>query len=196
MMIARAVMGTDVDKTRRRKLRALLASMAPAAALALVPAGALAAFSVSGLVSAPASQRASAPTDFAAGEVAGALEAHIRVTRAGSDKPRLKLVVRETGTDTTTKIKKTRLRLAKGLRFSGSEFSNRFVVKPAPLQVGAAPHKVIVVMNGTSKVVEKAARGALMRQRAIAGRRLHFQLVVVESGGVTTHLDLTTRAKA
>ncbi len=130
---------------------------------------------------------------------AGKPKAKIAVKKASGDKPALKLKVKEPKTAKAgTKIKKTKLKLPKSLRFAGKRaFFNGFRVH-ASGKVRALPtHKRVTVTTptGSRKVVEKIASGALLRRAKVAGRKLHFKLAVTDTTGKTTKLKLTTKAK-
>jgi hypothetical protein len=123
--------------------------------------------------------------------------AKIRVSHAASKKPRMKLVVKAATGKVATKIVKTKLRLPKRLRFGhGADFANGFSVKGASNPTIRRKRRALTVKtSGTSKLVEKAARGALLRRHRIAGHKLRFKLAVKDSAGKTTHLKLKTVAK-
>ena len=120
--------------------------------------------------------------------------AKIAVTHAKSERPRMRLVVK--AAKAGAKLEKTKLYLPKSLRFAkGKPFARGFTVRGFPPVIARAPHAVTVAVNGAPKLVEKAAKGALLRRHRIAGRKLHFKLTVKDSKGKTTKLKLTTKAK-
>jgi hypothetical protein len=122
--------------------------------------------------------------------------ASIAVTHAKSKKPRLRLVVKEGTNKAATKIKRTKLRLPKRFRFAkGTAFSDGFRVQDSSAKISRKPRAATVKVSGATKLVEKAARGALLRRHRIAGRKLHFKLGVTDKSGKTTKLKLTAKAK-
>jgi hypothetical protein len=121
-------------------------------------------------------------------------KAKIAVSHASSKKPRLKLKVKAG----SAKIKQTKLTLPKKLRFA----SSRKALKRG-LSVKGTRNAVANVKRGslklktkpTSKLVERAAHGALRRKGKLAHRKVHFKLAVTDKSGKTTHLKLATKAK-
>lgn len=93
------------------------------------------------------------------------------------------------------KIKATKLKLSKGLRF-GSRKAVRHGVKVKGGTVKKAKGRTLKVSaKGRTKVAEKAAKGALLRTRKLAGKTLRFKLVVRDARGKTTTLTLKAKPK-
>jgi hypothetical protein len=110
----------------------------------------------------------------------------------------MKLVVKEPKSKRAgaATIKKTKLTLPKKLRFAGGHgFFDGFSVNGSHVGRVVASHRRVSVRANSSKLVEKAAYGALLRRGNIAGHKLRFKLKVTDTTGKTTKLKLTTKAK-
>ncbi len=116
-------------------------------------------------------------------------KARMKLTKASSDNPHLKLVVSD-----RAKVKKTALKLPKGLRFAGGKATKRGVKVRGGHLVKAKARVLKATGNGT-RLVEKAVKKSLVRTRKLAGKKLRFKVKVTDRTGKTTKLKLTAKAK-
>lgn len=116
-------------------------------------------------------------------------KAKAKVRGASSDHPHLKLTVTD-----RAKVKRTTLKLPKGLAFAGGKDTKRGVkIKGGKLL--KAKGRTLKAKGRGTKLVEKAVKHALVRTRKLAGKKLHLKLAVTDGVGKTTKLKLTAKAK-
>lgn len=124
--------------------------------------------------------------------------AKVRLTKLGSNSPRLKLKARR-GAE---RLRQVKLRLPKQLGFTkGKGFDRGFAAKAdkRKLKGKAVKHSKRALKlkakgrKGADRFVAEAARGALSASKKAEGRRLRFKVVITDVRGKRTRIKLSAR---